>query len=415
MSSKLFQVSILNNINLLIRVLTGIITAKLIAVYVGPAGMALMGNFRNFLTSLESVSTLGFQNGIVKYVSEYRTDEKKKSQFIAVLVVAIAIFSLLISGLSFVFRQQLSDYIFDEGLSFSFLFVVLACVFPIQAFNIVFISIINGLERYKTLMTINILGNLLGFFISALLVYYWTLNGALLALILAPAFVGLISFLGIRKDLINSLSIQRNSIIFQLLKPLFAYSIMALFTGLVAPLVSFYIRTYLMDHLGIDAAGYWEATNRISNFYMMFINSLIAVYFLPKLSLGNRNVIRKEIKHYFIWILPIFALGLLMLYQFRTAVITLLMSEQFLAVSDILSWQLLGDFFKAVSLIFGILFYAKRIVVAYLITEGLSFLTLVVSSVFLVDRYGIEGATMAHACTYFIYLALLFFYFRKKI
>lgn len=395
--------------------LTGVVTAKLIAVYVGPAGMALMGNFRNFLTTLESVSTLGFQNGIVKYISEYRSDEKKKSQFIAVLVVAIAIFSLLISGFSFIFRQQLSDYIFAEGLSFSFLFVVLACVFPIQAFNIVFISIINGLERYKTLMFVNIIGNLLGFVISALLVYYWTLNGALLALMLAPAFVGLISFFGIRKDIVSSLQLAGGSLNFQLLKPLFAYSIMALFTGFVAPLVSFYIRTYLIDHQGIAAAGYWEATNRISNFYMMFINSLIAVYFLPKFSLGDLDLIRKEMKYYFIWILPVFAVGLLMIYQFRTAVINLLMSEQFLAVSDILSWQLLGDFLKAVSLIFGILFYAKRIVIAYLITEGLSFLTLAVSSVFLIDLYGVEGATMAHACTYFIYLALLVFYFRKKI
>jgi PST family polysaccharide transporter len=36
--------------------------------------MALVG-ISNFMTSLESISTLGFQNGIVKYVAEIKEDK----------------------------------------------------------------------------------------------------------------------------------------------------------------------------------------------------------------------------------------------------------------------------------------------------------------------------------------------------
>ncbi len=401
---------------MLIRMLTGVVTAKLIAIYIGPAGMALMGNFRNFLTSLESVSTLGFQNGIVKYIAEYRNDEKKQSQFVAVLVVLIAAFSLLISVLALVFRTALNNYIFDDNFSFGYLFTVLAFVFPLQAFNVVFISIINGLERFKQLMFIHIFGNLLAFTVGALLMYYWTLHGALLSLVIGPALVGLLSFFTIRKDLIALLSLGQSSLDFKLLKPLFSYSVMALFSGIVAPVVFFYIRNFIMDLQGVTAAGYWEAVNRISGFYMMFITTLITVYFLPKLAVTKTRLqIRSEITTYIKWILPVFGVGLLVVYQWRMVFIRLLMSESFVPVSEILSWQLLGDFLKAAALILGILFYAKRIVVAYLVTEAISFLILFVSSMFLIKRYGVEGATMAHALTYLLYLLMLLFYFRKKI
>lgn len=408
--------SFLNNVSMFIRMFTGIVTAKLIAVYVGPGGMALMGNLRNFLTSLESVSTFGFQNGIVKYVSEYRQDEKKRAQFVAVLLWAIALFSLVIGLLSLIFRGALNRYIFDEDFSFSFLFVVLAFVFPLQAFNVVFVSVINGLERFKQLMFIQVFGNLLAFVVSVVLMYLWTLNGALLSLVVGPALVGLISFFCVRKELLVMLSIADRKRNFSLLIPLFSYSLMALFSGVIGPIVYFYIRNYIMDLHGIAAAGYWEAVNRISGFYMMFITTLIAVYFLPKLAAAdNKKEIRKEIRQYVWGILPFFGLGLLVVYQWRDWFIKLLMSPSFLPVSDILSWQLLGDLFKAASLILGILFYAKRMVLAFLVTEAISFLTLFISSLVLVGHFGLEGATMAHALTYFIYFFLLLFYFRNRI
>ncbi|WP_430613373.1 O-antigen translocase [Flavobacterium sp. JP2137] len=416
MRSKLFQVSFWNNVNMCIRLLTGITTAKLIAIYVGPGGMALMGNFRNFLASLESVSTLGFQNGIVKYVSEYRKDGDKRAQFVAVLVVAIALFSLLISALAFGFRAALSDYIFDKTFSLEFLFIVLAFAFPFQAFSVVFVSIINGLERFKQLMFIHIVGNLLAFGVTAVLVYYWTLNGALLALVLGPAVVGIIAFFAVLRDLWPMLKAGFEKLDFSLLRPLFSFSLMALFSGTVGPAVLFVIRNYLMDNLGIVAGGYWEAVNRIAGFYMMFITTLVAVYFLPKLAAAeNSRELRHEIRKYLQWILPVFGLGLLIVYQWRELLISLLMTDRFLPVSDILAWQLIGDFLKAASLIFGIMFYAKRVVLAYLVTEGLSFVVLWGSSVYLIDHYGLVGATMAHAVTYLFYLIMLLLYFRKKI
>ena len=66
----MFKVFSLNGLSVFFKIIIGFITSKIIAVYVGTSGMALVGNFRNFINIFESVGLLGFQNGIIKYVAE---------------------------------------------------------------------------------------------------------------------------------------------------------------------------------------------------------------------------------------------------------------------------------------------------------------------------------------------------------
>jgi PST family polysaccharide transporter len=65
----------------------GLITSKILAIFVGPSGMALVGNFRNFTTSLETVSTLGFQTGIVKYVAESKENKEQLQKIFSTIFI----------------------------------------------------------------------------------------------------------------------------------------------------------------------------------------------------------------------------------------------------------------------------------------------------------------------------------------
>ena len=75
LTSELFKISSLNSINVFTKIGAGLITSKVLAIYVGPSGMALIGNLRNFLASFDSISSLGFQNGIIKYVAEKKESD----------------------------------------------------------------------------------------------------------------------------------------------------------------------------------------------------------------------------------------------------------------------------------------------------------------------------------------------------
>ena len=78
----LIRVASLNSTSVLIRIISGILTSKAIAVFIGPEGLSLVGNLRNILSSFQSVATAGLYNGVVKYVSEFKNDTKELSKTI---------------------------------------------------------------------------------------------------------------------------------------------------------------------------------------------------------------------------------------------------------------------------------------------------------------------------------------------
>ncbi|MFA7446212.1 MAG: O-antigen translocase, partial [Flavobacteriaceae bacterium] len=65
--NPVFKITSINSVSVFIRIITGLISTSVVAKILGPSGVALLDNLRNFITSLETISVLGFNNGIVKY------------------------------------------------------------------------------------------------------------------------------------------------------------------------------------------------------------------------------------------------------------------------------------------------------------------------------------------------------------
>ena len=70
----LIKVLSLNSISVAVNFLFGIISVKIISVYLGASGMALLGSFRNFTSIVKSISTIGINNSIIKLFVENKED-----------------------------------------------------------------------------------------------------------------------------------------------------------------------------------------------------------------------------------------------------------------------------------------------------------------------------------------------------
>jgi PST family polysaccharide transporter len=168
--------------------------------------------------------------------------------------------------------------------------------------------------------------------------------------------------------------------------------------------------------VGIEQAGFWETMSRISTYYMMFISTILTVYFLPKLAISKDNLETKKVFWSFYKnILPFFTIGLILIYFSRTLLIKLLFTSEFLPVTSLFFWQLLGDVLKVASLILGYQFYAKKMTAAFIISELLSLGVLYFTSLYLITIFGIQGVVMAQALDNGIYLLVLAIYFRKSL
>ena len=414
--TPLFKVSSLNSISVLLKIGIGLITSKVIAIFIGPSGMALVGNLRNFMTSIESVATLGFQNGIVKYIVNNKDNEIELRKVISTVFLSLLTVSLVLSlGLA-TFSVYWSDVVFGINFEYSDIFLILALALPWYIVTILLLAIINGLGKFRNVIFSNIIGNLIGLLFSVIVVWHYKTFGALLAIIIPPALLFFVAFYYINKDLhfINTISFRLFD--FQILKNLSSYSLMALVSSVFGPLVFLSIRHSIIRHLGIESAGYWEAMNRISSYYLMFISSILTLYFFPRLAFAEtKKATRNIFWSYYKTILPIFTFGLLLIYFFRYIIVKLLFTDAFLPVATLFFWQLIGDTLKAASLILGYQFFAKKLTIAFIITELISLSVMFFSCNYLIGVYQIGGVVMAHTITYFIYLIVLVLYFRKTL
>jgi O-antigen/teichoic acid export membrane protein len=412
----LFKISSLNSLSVILKIGVGLVTSKLLAIFVGPSGMALVGNLRNFMTSLESISTLGFQNGIVKYVAEADNDRSILQKIIATVFISLLLVAIGLSVVLFFFASYWNKQIFGLHFDYSFVFKALALALPWYAVSLFFVSVINGLGQFKKVIWIAILGNAIGLLISLVLIWNYKTLGALLAIVLTPALLFFVSFYFVKQEIFFLKTIRLQNFEFKILKKLSSYSLMALVSSVIGPLVFLAIRKNVIVTVGIDQAGYWETMTRISTYYMLFASTILSVYFLPKLASAKSNSETKRVFwSYYKSILPLFVIGLSLIYTLRFFIVELLFTKEFLPVTAMFFWQLVGDVLKVAFLILGYQFFAKKLTLAFIISEITSLAVLYFLSNYLIQLFGIQGVLIAQVLDNFIYLLVLVVYFRKSL
>lgn len=419
LGQPLFKISSLNAVSVLVRIAGGLIVSKIIAKYMGPGGMAVVGNLRTFLNSLEGIVTMGVQNGIIKYTAENEKDEQKLYGILSTVFISLFTVILIVSFLLFAFSGFWSQWVFEKlgwHGEYAWIFYVLAFSLPWYAGSLIFMAVLTGLGNYKQVILLNIVGNIIGTVMSAFLIWKYATDGALLGLILFQSVFFLFSFYIVCRRFPKLAFLRWKYFDYRQLRNFSSYSLMTLVTSFTGPYVIMSIRNKLAEDLGAGVAGFWESINRISSFYLLFAVTMLTVYFFPKLSAAKTSKDTKSVfSSYYKTIVPLFALGLVIVYFLRDIIVRLLFTEEFLPMENLFYWQLIGDFFKVCSLIFGYEFFAKKLTKAYIVTEIMSFVILYCSSFILIEKYGGEGAVVAHALTYFIYLAVLIVYFRKTL
>ena len=104
----------------------------------------------------------------------------------------------------------------------------------------------------------------------------------------------------------------------------------------IIPAAIKYQNELLKNVNGLKEAGFWEAMTRISTYYLLFVNTLLTVYYYPKLVQAKTNEETKSVFWSFYKnVLPLFAVGLFVIYLFRTIMIKILFTQDFEPVSNL--------------------------------------------------------------------------------
>lgn len=414
--NQLFKVTSLSSFSILVRLITGFLSSKVIAYFVGPSGMALMGNLRSFTSLLESVGTLGIQNGVLQNVAKNQQDEVKLNHFVRLIFWTLLVFSLIISTTLLFGNSYFGKMIFSKQSEYYFILNFVAFFLPFQVLHLFFTTVLNGFSAYKKVTLISIFGYISSLLVSFIFIWFYGVYGALVSVSITSFLLFLFSSFHFFKAFSFGTIFRSIEIDFSVLKGLIPFGTMSLFTAVLTPILYIFIRNLIAKEVSIEASGWFEAMQRISGFYFLFISTLVSFYFLPELIKSNTDSEKVAITtKFYKRVIPVFALVLIGIYFTKDFVIQLLLTSDFYQVRELFVWQLLGDFFKGMSLILGIRFYVVKDLKGYLLTESISFIVFFIASWFWIPIFGATGAVISYAITYLIYFFVLVYYFRKAI
>lgn len=400
----------LNSVSVLLKIGTGLASSKILATLVGPAGMALVGNMRSFSTALETLSTLGFPNGIVRGLAAGE-DQKK---VLSTVFISLGIIVALAAAALYAFSGFWAELTLGNAAAYGFLFEMAAGLLPLYTLSFVSSALLNGWKKYRLVVWSTMMGNLISLACTAALVSGFHIPGALAAVILAPSLLCAVNLYFLLKEVPVFRMVSTDAFDPSVLRGLLAFSLMAFFSAVAGPSVYIALRKAVAAEFSMAEAGHWETMMIISNYGLLFVGTLLTVYFFPRLaSAQDDRQAAVVLKEYFGKVIPVYGGGLIVLFLFRDVALRLLFSRDFLPVSELFAWQLPGDFLRACSLVFGYLLLARKKTAVFILTECLSLSMLLVGGKILLPDYGVKGVVMAYALSYGVYLALLLLYFRS--
>ncbi|MBY0487155.1 MAG: oligosaccharide flippase family protein [Flavobacteriaceae bacterium] len=198
-NNPLLKVLSLNSISVAVSFVLGILSTKIISLFLGAPGMAVIGSLRNFTTMLKSMATLGINNSVVKFVVENKNDKKELSIIYSTFFWLFLIISSLLGLTTLLFSKSISELLF-----FSDYYVIPIQIFglilPLLVINTFWLAIYNGLEEFKKVIYIQIISNILIFLVTAILIWKQKVLGGLLSIVFGELIMVFVTFIYVRNS-----------------------------------------------------------------------------------------------------------------------------------------------------------------------------------------------------------------------
>jgi len=405
-NSILLKIVSLNSLVTGFRLVIAIVIQKLLAEMVGASGIAKIGQLRNLMVILTSTSSLGIFNGVVKYTSELKKEEALLAKFFSTAFVFSIVGTFISAVILFIFSSWISIQLFGSN-TFEFIVRIAAFIVPAISLNRIFSGVVNGLSAYKQYAKIELIAYLASSVVLLYSLFNYDINGVLIAIAIAPLVQLLVLLYVFGSVLKTQLKLKGLRLHSPFAKALLNFAAMSFISTVLINYIEIDIRSQITNEISSNQAGYWTAMLFISKNYMVFSTGLFTLYVIPRFAeIYSAHDFKKEVFYIYKTILPLFAIGMTLIYTFRMLIIDVVYPG-FLGMEPLFKWQLSADFVRLLAMVLAHQFLAKKMLISYIITEFVSVILFYVFSKILVESYGIEGIVMAHLYRYIIYFIVV--------
>lgn len=401
---KITQAFFYTGIATFIRIISGFIISKIVAIYTGPAGLVIVGQFQNFITITQSFGAASIQAGIIKYIAESEDHYQKRIEILSTGLAIVLSFSTIVGIVILSSSSFLSNYFMGNDW---YRIPIIFYSFSLILFNLntFFVSIFQGEKSVKIYSIVNITSSISGLVLIVILVSMWDILGAIYALVTYQSMAFIVSIYYILKRKTFSFNFFKNLPQKTHFISLLKYGLMAIVSGIVGPASQLYVRQNIIDVAGIDSAGYWEAILKISGGFLMLITTTFSIYYLPNLSQAQtKKEFLSQLYHIMIFMVPCTIIMASGIYFFKEEVILIFFNDKFLPASELLGCQLIGDILKCISWGFAYIMLAKAMTKTFIATEVIFSFSFMALSFIFVNMFNTIGVVYAYCLNVTVYL-----------
>lgn len=398
-----------------VNVMLFILRLKLLAVWLGPAGVGLLGIYNNLQQLAGNTAGLGMQNSGVRQLASAREDERAVSRVKQVVLLAHVIQGSFAMAGVWLLREPIATwltgdrtYATDVGLiGVAVLLMLLATAHT---------TLLQGLRHIGALGRITVLGAFGGTLVGLTAVWSQGMEGLLWFVLAQPLFT-LLAALVFTRGLVPhdgevSLTLK---VIWSEWMPMAKLGSVFMLGGLATTGTLLVVRGWLTQDLGLEAAGHFAAAWSITMTYVGFLLGAMGADYFPRMSevIHDRPRAHRLMNDQMQLGLALGGPVLILLLGLAPFAMWLLYSDEFSDAVTLLQWQSAGNLLKLACWPLGFAFVAAAQSRIFLFTQvnfNIAFMLIVWAGL---PVLGLEIAGIAFLLGYAVHFVVLNFLVRR--
>lgn len=344
-----------------LTILFSIIRTKIIAVFIGPAGMGIIALLNSTLNLIGGVTGLGIETSAIKSISEnYKENDVKTVSKIAQIVQQIMFFTAIFGAfLTIVFSKWISILSFgNDSQMYALIFLSVTLIFKqLTSSQMV---VLQGLRKLRLLAKANLYGNFFGLLFSVPIYYFFRIDAIVPTIIFSSFAAFVFAFYYGSKVQLQKESINKSELLNEG-KSIVKLGIMLTISSLLTLLSAYLTQIYISHVSNTEQVGLYSAGFTLLNSYVGIIFTVMSTDYYPRLAtinIDNAKVRTAVLQQSYISILIITPIIVLFL-TFVPFIIKVIYTAKFIAILSMVCFGIIGMLFRAVSFSMGYILIAK--------------------------------------------------------
>ncbi|MES2389669.1 MAG: hypothetical protein V4543_16815 [Bacteroidota bacterium] len=392
-----------------IRAAAALLMQKAVALYFGPAGIALFAHFQNLTGLFIALPNDGVNRGLIKHAAPDESKASFNTWFKAGLLWNFACW-LIACLVLFVFRNSILRE-FSANSDLRIWTALFFCFEGLYLLHLYLMAIMLARLEIKLQTGFNIAGSLLQLSLLYSALQFGSLEWVFIGVAAGQGLIAAGSFAWAFNQGFFKGVLAKSINLKPALKGIGRFVLLALVIAAFGRLVDFFVRQYAINHFQAYETGLWQSVVKLSDAYMTPVTAIIGTAFYPAASnlINKPKELRAYLRETFRLVIPVSIFGLVLVYFLRVPLLVFLNDNRFAPAASLTPFQLAGDFFKIISYFLANILLVRSKLKTTVILEAVSAGLYLLVIALLIPRMGTEGFVAAHFCKYIVYCSALVF------